>query len=89
MLRIPLVCLALLTASCAGAPDAVERKPPFQHWIDGTDPAEPQTQLQRYDATTPIPSSSVSPSSPILKRRSSICCSDRTGRCCSTPARAA
>ncbi|MEQ1783316.1 MAG: MBL fold metallo-hydrolase [Hyphomonadaceae bacterium] len=68
MPRTPLVLLALLTASCASAPHAVERKPLFQHWIDGTDPAEPQTQLQRYDADTFIVRQSVltNPEAPFL-----------------------
>lgn len=68
MLRAPFVCLALLTAGCAGAPDAAERTPLFQHWIDGTDPAEPQTQLQRYDADTFVIRQSVltNPEAPFL-----------------------
>jgi glyoxylase-like metal-dependent hydrolase (beta-lactamase superfamily II) len=45
--------LAPLVAALALAlPGTVLAKPLFQPWIDGTAAAEPQTQVQRYDADT-------------------------------------
>ncbi len=49
---IRIALMALLAAGCAAAPGPGKQKPLFEHWIDGTDPSEPQTQLQRYDADT-------------------------------------
>lgn len=37
---------------CAALPAAVMSAPLFQPWIDGTTAAEPQMQIQRYDADT-------------------------------------
>jgi glyoxylase-like metal-dependent hydrolase (beta-lactamase superfamily II) len=60
MLAVRLVAIAaLFAAGCAQAPDAADRKPLFQHWIDGTDASEPRTQLQRYDADTLVIRQSV------------------------------
>jgi glyoxylase-like metal-dependent hydrolase (beta-lactamase superfamily II) len=45
--------LALALASALAAPAASAKVvQPFGHWIDGTTPTEPQTQVQRYDADT-------------------------------------
>jgi len=44
-----LLCAAALAVSL---PAAVMAKPLFQPWIDGTGAAEPQMQVQRYDADT-------------------------------------
>jgi len=48
-----LAIIALGLAACQGAPSPREQAAsPFQPWIDGTSTAEPQTQLQLYDADT-------------------------------------
>src|SRR3954451_17660643 len=49
------VALALLLA----LPAAATAKPLFAPWIDGTAAAEPQTQVQRYDADTYVIRQSV------------------------------
>lgn len=50
--------LAVLVAlGCC--PAAAKGPPPFAHWIDGTTPAEPQTQVQRYDPDTYVIRQSV------------------------------
>ena len=43
------LAVSALVPSSAGA---TKRPHPFAHWIDGTTPAEPQTQVQRYDRDT-------------------------------------
>ncbi|MBC7519542.1 MAG: MBL fold metallo-hydrolase [Sandarakinorhabdus sp.] len=52
--------LALALASALSAPP-VSAKPalPFAHWINGTTPTEPTTQVQRYDADTYVIRQSV------------------------------
>jgi hydroxyacylglutathione hydrolase len=42
----------LLAALVLALPGAAFAKPLFQPWIDGTEAAEPQTQVQRYDPDT-------------------------------------
>ncbi|HEY2357767.1 MAG TPA: MBL fold metallo-hydrolase [Phenylobacterium sp.] len=42
----------LLAAALLALPAAVSARPVFQPWIDGTQAAEPQMQVQRYDADT-------------------------------------
>ncbi len=52
---IRVVCGALALAIAAVAAPAAAAAPtphPFGHWIDGTTPAEPQTQVQRFDRDT-------------------------------------
>jgi hydroxyacylglutathione hydrolase len=45
--------LSLVLAATLGSCPASATEPhPFAHWIDGTTPSEPQTQVQRYDADT-------------------------------------
>ena len=56
MAVLRLICLAVIflagcTQTQTSAP-AAEQSDLFQHWIDGTDAAEPKTQTQRYDADT-------------------------------------
>jgi glyoxylase-like metal-dependent hydrolase (beta-lactamase superfamily II) len=52
---------AVLTAvlALAATPVLAAAKSPFQSWIDGTAPQEPQTQTQRYDADTYVIRQSV------------------------------
>ncbi|MDP3737328.1 MAG: MBL fold metallo-hydrolase [Hyphomonadaceae bacterium] len=71
MLAFRLVSVALLTAGCTHArdvPDTAEHRSLFQHWIDGTDASEPQTQTQRYDTDTFVIRQSVrtNPEAPFL-----------------------
>ncbi|MEO6247404.1 MAG: MBL fold metallo-hydrolase [Sphingomicrobium sp.] len=41
-----------LSAALLPVPAAAAATHPFAHWIDGTTPAEPEMQVQRYDADT-------------------------------------
>jgi glyoxylase-like metal-dependent hydrolase (beta-lactamase superfamily II) len=43
---------ALALATTLTGPVAAKVAHPFAHWIDGTTPTEPETQVQRYDADT-------------------------------------
>ena len=56
--RIAALVLALGSAVASG-PAAAKGAHPFAHWIDGTTPAEPQTQVQRYDRDTYVIRQSV------------------------------
>lgn len=48
-----------LTAAFLAGPATANDPHPFAHWIDGTTAAEPQTQVQRYDADTYVIRQSV------------------------------
>jgi glyoxylase-like metal-dependent hydrolase (beta-lactamase superfamily II) len=53
--------LSMVLAVTLGSTPASAATPPhrFAHWIDGTTPSEPQTQVQRYDADTYVIRQSV------------------------------
>jgi glyoxylase-like metal-dependent hydrolase (beta-lactamase superfamily II) len=53
-MRLPVIALCLALAATPAL-----AKGPFQPWIDGTAAAEPQTQVQRYDADTYVIRQSV------------------------------
>ncbi|MFA5970338.1 MAG: MBL fold metallo-hydrolase [Sphingomonas sp.] len=54
------LALALSLAAMFGPLPAMAKGPhPFAHWIDGTTPPEPQTQVQRYDPDTYVIRQSV------------------------------
>jgi hydroxyacylglutathione hydrolase len=56
--RVAALALAVTAALGAGPAQAAAPQP-FAHWIDGTTPTEPQTQVQRYDPDTYVIRQSV------------------------------
>jgi glyoxylase-like metal-dependent hydrolase (beta-lactamase superfamily II) len=55
-----LAALSLAVVASLGPSSAVAKVPhPFVHWIDGTTPTEPKTQVQRYDRDTYVIRQSV------------------------------
>ena len=56
--RVAALALAV-TAALGSRPAQAAAPHPFAHWIDGTTPTEPQTQVQRYDRDTYVIRQSV------------------------------
>jgi glyoxylase-like metal-dependent hydrolase (beta-lactamase superfamily II) len=48
-IKVVVVCIAMLWRT---APGLAAARPPFDPWIDGTSPTEPEVQIQQYDRDT-------------------------------------